>query len=338
MLLDKIDPETKKQKRIHALMNEARYKARRYVFSDEVVDLIGSLLLDYPDLLLSNFQFALPPYEHCAIEFNYMRLLEAMKQPYNKADFPGDPRETDKYICFVFSGSTFTTISATDTHKYAVASLVRWSMNYGQEVMPGCRRISTGDDLSLSVTFGSTLTNDNFDPDPRAIAEICSRFVPFIDVEAICSFPKEERSKIAFEALKCCVADPRNAIVFLLWLNQPHFAAMIDTAFVPASRKMIGNKSIAYAAHHVVTLKEQIGAKRAITLLRERMPPRRHEVAAFWRNYHKNDQCEHDWPIFPDDQGRWHCARCDQFRVRVASHMRGDASRGYVTKEYKVDQ
>jgi hypothetical protein len=44
----------------------------------------------------------------------------------------------------------------------------------------------------------------------------------------------------------------------------------------------------------------------------------------------------HDWQRSPGDTPRWVCAQCGGRRTWLAAFERGDATRGFVTKDYDI--
>jgi hypothetical protein len=127
----------------------------------------------------------------------------------------------------------------------------------------------------------------------------------------------------------------RNAWSLLLWLNQP---ARLRTVDVPARRGISKGKLRTYMAHHVVTIdlnKKYRTIRRAFLSGAPRTPSRRHEVRGSFHHHGGLEQgCGHDWPLMPDIEGVWQCNKCQRRRWWVKDHLRGDASRGFVHKEY----
>jgi len=64
-----------------------------------------------------------------------------------------------------------------------------------------------------------------------------------------------------------------------------------------------------------------------------------HEVRQHWRTYlHPDKQCrpdEHDW-VYDEEHGYALCGKCEAYRRRIPEHVRGDASLGWVRKEYVI--
>lgn len=61
---------------------------------------------------------------------------------------------------------------------------------------------------------------------------------------------------------------------------------------------------------------------------------RAHDVRGHWRNYHLVDGCEHTWQQADEDPTYRRCTSCGGFSRFIAEHVRGDATLGWVKKEY----
>jgi len=124
-------------------------------------------------------------------------------------------------------------------------------------------------------------------------------------------------------------------ICAMLMLNQPSVHEIVR---VEASRGMVRGKVVPYRAHNTVALK--LGTKpRTIKdwLTGERGSPRRHEVRGHWVNFRKTTGCEHEFTeLEPFDNTRHECCKCGQRRSWKPHFERGDAGKGFVTKDYRV--
>lgn len=125
-----------------------------------------------------------------------------------------------------------------------------------------------------------------------------------------------------------------NVVCAMLALNQPstHQLTKVD-----ASAGIRRGKRVVYRAHHTVTIRLGLKPKHLISLLTDhRGSPRRHGVRGHWVNFRKTQGCEHDFAeLEPFDGTRFEC-RCGQRRSWKPHFERGDAGRGYVTKDYLV--
>jgi hypothetical protein len=98
---------------------------------------------------------------------------------------------------------------------------------------------------------------------------------------------------------------------------------------------MFRGKRQVFAAHSIVKIaldrREQMFKTFQVP---DRDGPRRHQVRGFFRHLHKVEGCDHAFPMVPTD-GKWVCATCGTTRVWVKEHERGDAAKGYATKDYE---
>jgi hypothetical protein len=330
MLLDLWNPDPRVQKFLPTTTKRfslARPRARRFVFSDEVVETYGRLLRDHPELLFRNYQFALPPYDTTYLEFNIKVFLTALGYWDDSSERP------DFKIGYLLDRGLLMVL-ADDGYLGPEVSPIVYTINFGL-APPGYALVAVDNEHNRFGAmafhmFGTTWANYPEEKRREVEADLPSRYHTWIEQLVSSMVPRDKLT----ELLKATVGDVRNAVAMLLWLAQPKILNIVD---VPASRGWYRGKPRAYAAHHVVTLKKHINRRVIMRSFAERSSPRRHEVEAFWRNFNKQPHCEHDWPLYPSEDGHFKCARCGQWRVRVKSHERGDAGRGFVTKEYRAE-
>jgi len=353
MLLDTFDPRSQKQfpTTVKNIVS-ARHRAMRYFISDEVVVKVAGLVKDYPNFLVHNYQFALPPYPCTYIEFNVDLFLKELGAP-TSADLAEHATSRDQNLGYLIDGSRISVlangISGSEmTYKHEVgASMINYTM--GDVHNPGSKMIYFNDmtdqlpdrlktfiksrrEIEVAFFFGSTFTNERARWTPEIVHDLTSRFHVWIDGTVAKNTKNGE--EVADILREGSVGDVRNMLAMLLWINQPK---LVEFERVGAHRGWYNHRNIAYAAHHVVKLRHGLTTRKIMRALQgDRRTPRRHEVAAFWRNFNKHPGCIHEWPIYPDENGHWTCPRCGQWRTRVQDHMRGDASLGFVTKQYKV--
>ena len=151
----------------------------------------------------------------------------------------------------------------------------------------------------------------------------------------------------------------RNIIAMLLMLNRPTITQYRNTT--PASRGWLKGKIIPYFSHTTVTISlDAVATLRLIgTPAGEAVPRRAHEVRGHFchdevaRNFlriagclHEWQRCHDDWTPWPDGPhdpiplrlNHWACKTCAGKRWWRPKHMRGDATRGFVVKDYAVTE
>lgn len=138
------------------------------------------------------------------------------------------------------------------------------------------------------------------------------------------------------------------AILFLLIHQRPEYIRD-----VPATHRMVGNKRVPYAAHKTIDL-GLFEPKEIYTLLAppkgSHASPRAHEVIGHWIHRGLGFRCEHSWvKLEPaeDDHRSWKrkdgtpylryvCEHCRGVRSFRNAHIRGDASKGFITHDYEA--
>jgi rubrerythrin len=124
------------------------------------------------------------------------------------------------------------------------------------------------------------------------------------------------------------------ASILLLLLQQRH----VTITDHPAHRRMSRGKSRAFMAHSTVTinLEDEVTIRRAFET-GDRGAPRRHEVRTHYAHRHGDKACEHLWARVEDAENeQWRCGVCGRLRYLVRDHLRGDGSKGFVTKTYNI--
>lgn len=326
MLIDIWQPKPDERKQFPNAVNAfatLKHRAMRYSFTNGVTAAIALLIRDYPNALLNNFQFALPPYPVTYLEFNLDVFLRALGAPTTAQLYPD--KGLDGQIGYLFHDDrVHMMVQGQNTKEQPWVGALSYSiLNHG--AVKNSERVSMSEDMHLAFCLGTVLNQPNAVLRDEVADELRHR------IQVWHERPMKPKQIISF--LQAAMGEPRNFLSLLLWINQPrHY----DLLHAKAQRGYHSGKFRAYATHHIVRLKPTHDQKKLLSAVyRTGAKHRRHEVAPFWRNFEKSD-CEHDFPIFPDEQGRWYCSKCPQWRVRVKTHMRGDAALGFVTKEYKV--
>ena len=341
MLLDTWKPTTAMQRYFPACVRSfegMRYKARRFKFTDEVTAALARLIRDFPNALLDNYQFALPPYPCCYLEFN-LRLFLKEHGGRTSADYYGE-ESLDSTIGYLINNHQVTTLIQGSNPKLAPI-VGAFAYTYVEHrPLPGFTPLkflsgdqplegdfATTEDFMLGFLLGTTMVNPRGTLTPERQHDLMLRIRPHFDLHAA----KTSSVKHKWGFVHGAMGEARNFMSLLLWLNQPNVSHVVD---MPATRGWFNGKPQAYAAHHIVKLRKETTTRTMLRAFAPRRAPRRHEVESFWRNYEKTPGCEHAWPILPDEHGHWHCSKCPQWRTRVRQHERGDAGVGFVTKEY----
>lgn len=147
-----------------------------------------------------------------------------------------------------------------------------------------------------------------------------------------------------------CRGDLRSCITAMLLLMERRVHTITE---VKASRGFVGSKLRAHPAHHVVTIdldKDYHYFHRLFTApTGTGVTPREHDVSSHWTHWNCSAQCQHKWVPFRSEEAeerdmekhgrvleRYVCELCGGGKTRKPEFTRGDASKGRVTKQYKV--
>lgn len=301
--------------------------ARRFVFDKDASQLAGKLALEAGDLVIAHRQFAIPPYPSTYVEVDGVSFFGRVNNLHRPVPDP------DHRFAYLFNGPYIYEFTASTNTSALTFFRIKLSPPGEGKHEPGLlipfrggdkegKSAVMGDDFKMVVMLGTHAKDA-----PREIADeatfewVMNPFPRTID--AWTDFFFEWNGTV------------RNAWALLLWLNQP---ARIRTTSIGPSRSIVRGKLRTYRAHHIVTIdlnKKYRTIRRAFLDGAERTPPRRHEVRGSFHHHGGLDTgCGHDWPLMPDLDGVWTCTKCQRRRWWVRDHMRGDATRGFVTKEY----
>ena len=137
----------------------------------------------------------------------------------------------------------------------------------------------------------------------------------------------------------------RNIVAVLLLLNRPSVVTFGETA--PRRRGLLKGREAVYMEHTTVSIDVDPAPvlRRLGTPAEAATPKRRHEVRRTWCHdapYRAGTErgCVHAWAPHPDHDAaagtNWLCGGCGGHRWQREAHMRGDATRGFVAKDYVV--
>jgi hypothetical protein len=300
----------------------ARYQMHPFVFDDGASEVVGKFAIDCPDLVIGHRQFALPPYPVTYIE---------LKQPFFNAMPPSTAPDPDVGLAYLFYGNKVAMFARSNDTDAGLMPLSYTLLPPGQsKAQPW---YLDGRPMDLEILLAIALGTGLFAVDDDATRVDIGNSVG-MHWEGAQRLPT---AKALYDIITSTIGDIRNMWAALLWLNIP--SKYTRRQPVPASRGMRRGRPINYAAHNIVTiaLGRTRTVRKAFLLAAPRVPPRRHEVRGNWHHHGGQlEGCGHEWPLLPDDDHVYSCARCGRRRWWVQPHQRGDASRGFVTKDYQV--
>jgi hypothetical protein len=298
-----------------------RYDCKRFKFTDETSSAMGKMFGEMPEVLLRNYQFALPPYPNIYTEFDLNLFLEALKAP-RTSDHTNDPTKLSGYLNV---NGMVTVLSGNEGHP-PMPSFHCYCIDAPPHPPtprpPKCNKLLFKEDYGLAiVALGSTFHSPALTQE--MIVDLNSRLSIWME-----NWVKAPHVKVLQEF----VGDIRNFWALMLWLNQP---SHLVYDIVPKRRELTKKGPVVYQEHTLVRLRPgQIYHHLAKNYFK-RASPGGHDVREFFRNFNKTD-CVHDWPLYPDEEGKWQCQKCPQYKVRVAPHRRGDESRPVKRRGYQV--
>lgn len=311
-------------------------RARRFVLSVKASERLGHFIRECEDLVLDNQQFALAPYPVTYIELNCRAAYEAAgKRLWSNGGTRDNDPHADETVGYLIDGRRISVFTRTRAGEFGMGPFQFHdgtgfpSMRFEPVDMPP-NAPADSDWLRLATMLGTGLFAISGDDVRRAIL---ARWT----LQPAITEPEVYRH---FKTAQCSAGDLRNIIAILLLLNQPHVIRLIGQQPRP---HIAHGKRVVYAAHNVVEIelgRRREHMRRLFRHWSDRASPRRHEVRGHFAHYRLAEGCTHQWPFMPeageDGQPRWRCGACGGWRVWRASHERGDASRGFVTKEYSL--
>jgi hypothetical protein len=316
-----------------SMIRSALPRTRRFIMDENAARRAGEIVRAAEGMMLSNAQFALPPFPDIYLEMNSHVFLQAAgKAQSSPTDLNGNP--TDHMVGFLMTGDNLYVVAAGQRSETGLwgSGFAPWFYKRGggrDDYIP-----AAGQDQYLGkaiLLLGSSIHST----DEPVISEIAGNW----RIRQL--FPQHPQlyTKKA-NTLTDCAGDVRTLICLLLILNQPRHLKLLP---VGPRRGIRGGRPVVYAAHSVVSL--ELGTTREwvklLSVQTDRSSPRRHEVRGHFRNVGGRDACEHVWPTEPttsewSSAPVWTCTACGRRRIWLHAHERGDASRGFVTKHYEV--
>ena len=303
-------------------------KARRFVFDKEASAFVGAFIRDFGPTLLENLQFAIPPFETCYIEYHLDALLDTIGARMVGMEGPKYPNAPDERIGHLIDGKqVHSFIQGSDREASYYPVIIGLHTETYTRGMFDNTNLAMDIRKKLAYVLGSTANGLMVGGDT---ARDWTHHVDVWPVDNI--FQGLLRNDLLRDSGNGTV---RNLVALLLMLNRQR--ERVTLTQVPPKGVIYKGKRKVFMAHSLVTLTtEDYGAiTRSFSPTGHHESPRRHQVRGFFRHYHRVRGCEHAF-LEEGRPDRWVCQHCGTVRVWVHDHERGDASKGYVTKEYVV--
>lgn len=343
-------------------MQRATRNARRFVFDEDAARKIARVVIDIPELLMREHQFARAPFDTTWIEFPssaYWRVLYDQNPDVYEANGPyGRLGTSDLTVGYLIDDHKINTIAGgtvddPDSPCHVTPLQYRlhteWPVEDQLEFtrLAGCSRLGL-DALMWGSTFGAIPSDER-------------KKLRYSTVIEPVPFNPNNRAAQAFTrdgglASSCdgSVGDVRTIIAILLMLNRPSLTRYKRT--LPNGRGWLRNRVIPFLSHTTVTIDlDPVPTLRLLgTPLGEAVMRRRHEVKGHYchdktaRDYSRIAGCIHEWHAADEewtplaspsalDADHWICRVCEGKRWWRDEHMRGTAERGFVVKDgYEV--
>jgi hypothetical protein len=182
----------------------------------------------------------------------------------------------------------------------------------------------------LVVLLGTTAEHVK---DNQQILEITRniRIMPTVSFERYSSLPK----KNFLSLVQAMCGEIRTLWAALLLINQHHKKLQFQEVPRQIANTYKGRK--VYLAHTLVSIPMHTPIEaRRLYYPAMRASPVGHEVRGHWANFHLAFGCDHAWPLFPNDEGRFVCKRCLGFRRWKNAFHRGHSGEGYNKITYEI--
>lgn len=292
-------------------------RARPYVFDRAASRKLGEFIRDCPDIVVDQMEFAKPPFPITYIEVEIDAVHEGIG---SMVSVTGD--DADWKLGFLCNEEgSIKSVARNRSRPDTIANVIGY-MDANQ--VDSSHLAEDLHETREMVLLGSSY--HKLDPVRRR------RFASSHIVEALCD---DDYSKTDFATLVSGhVGELRVYIAALLLLQQKR---VVNVGSAPWERKISRGKLRTFMAHSVVTvmLDGPVEIRRQFTIT-DRASPRAHEVPAHYCHRHGDRGCEHTWVARVDEENHWDCPKCGRFRYLRRHHMRGDGSKGFVTREYDV--
>lgn len=327
----KINREFYKRGVVDAVV-KAAISAKRFFFDQRAVEHLATTIRNAPELIADNQQFAIAPYPVMYVEFNFPHFYETLTG--RTTDPSGDAVVGylfDRNTVYVLAGGNEAEL--TDRRLPSLIPLA-YHLNSSWEVqdqLDFCNEVKTSRMQLDSFTWGETyLELDEIRRRSLRDNHSCSLLLS-----------SDKRLIRAWDILvNSSSGDLRNILIILLLMNSPKIIEYVSS--VPKSKHFKKGKLRQYMDYNVVSINiNPVDELRRIGGSSDRSTPRAHGVKGHYC-YNASARagsiagCQHHWIEFADKESNWLCANCNGVKWFRRDHMRGDASLGYVDKDYVI--
>lgn len=326
--------------------------ARRFIFDREASVHLGHFIRDCGDLILRNRQFAVPPFPVTYVQVELDDMLKAIGKS-SSADTMGQEGRDTQVGYFIYERRVY---PISRNEKRASPALFRYEMDtpagsgpiFDEPMQSG----DPDDEWARAVLLLGTTVDDMPDETTRLDLIRSTRINLMNERFKSSSMKKTGNPDGEFTGITikmgpaqmrlqvtAAAGDMRTVWAALLLINQKR--SFISLRDVPWQAALHKGKRVVYGAHSVVTI-HLTGKQTISSLMRPGMhtPKAAHDVKGHFYHYNLHQACDHTWPSMPeisaDGIPRWHCLGCGGGRTWKKAYTTGDATIGFVTKDYEV--
>jgi hypothetical protein len=311
-------------------------QAKVFKFDDEAACYAARMMVNHPEAIAHDVEFAIPPFERMWIEFPYPAFYDITSPPEYRGYSNIPPEEDDLDVGYFFDGPRVYVASRTSRKaKYAHPMImpIRYRLNqqytYEEEMqMTSLLQTSRlGIDAFMWGSCYKTLLERVDKPSMRALRNNhSSEFWYGLDLS------KDAMGYV----LKTSAGDLRNIVGFILFLNRTRDVQIIDE--IKPAPGFVRAKPRTLVRHSVIKLKLDPGPmlKRIFKSRATGGWRREHDVRGHWchdRVWHAN-QHEHD--LREIHVNFWKCVQCGGCKWWRKEHHRGRKDFGQVKTNYEV--
>lgn len=337
-IIDDVVPISNVDKRLVERLHFDKQGAERIIFGDEASYALGRWVRDCEDLFLSNIQFAAPPFPKTYLELTLWQFHRGLGRPVSGPEETAD----DRFGFLIVGKHVRTVVNSNMGRRHPHNGFFEYWMN-----TPESNRLMDGP-LGREIAWrGGLLMGSSYHAldDRNLFVHILNgtRIRPMLYDDPNFRKYLEERVMVGNRVgtrlqsfIKDCAGEMRTLWAALLILNQHR--QRIGSRNVPRETLITPRGRKIYLAHTLITIPmfPTPAETRKAFYPAMRTSPVGHRVIAHWRDYHKRAGCDHVWPLFPDEDGRYHCPKCPGYRVRIQSFHRGRTEIGYNLHTYEV--
>lgn len=306
---------------VDQFVSDAR-NAHHFILGDEASLAVGKWIAGCEDILLDQRQFAKPPFPKIYVEISISELHRGIGRATS-----GPPETSDDRLGYLVVDRHVRTICTGRGTTPIIGLWQYWTDTPDPSTLLPGASIELENWMRIALQLGST-TDVLKDEAQRAAIARGTRITSTIP--HLIKTGKEARQLISASA-----GELRTLWAILLLINQHR--NKINLINVPRQIANTAKGRKVYAAHTLISipLHEPQEARR-IYYPSQRASPIGHMVRGHWMRFHLHKGCIHQWPPIPDDNSRFHCARCNGWRIWCKPHARGDTSRGFATHGYEM--